>query len=129
MPMQLQPARPFGATGVTVPLIGYGTAPLGKEQITREHAMRCLNHAIDLGITYLDTSPDYGSEPHVGAVMRTRRNEVFLATKVNRRSKDGALAELKESLERLQTDHVDLIQVHAVNTWADLEQALAPISF
>ena len=126
MPTQLQPARPFGATGVTVPLIGYGTAPLGKEQITREHAMRCLNHAIDLGITYLDTSPDYGSEPHVGAVMRTRRNEVFLATKVNRRSKDGALAELKESLERLQTDHVDLIQVHAVNTWADLEQALAP---
>lgn len=126
MPTQLQPARPFGTTGVTVPLLGYGTAPLGKEPITREHAMRCLNHAIDLGITYLDTSPDYGSEPHVGAVMRTRRNEVFLATKVNRRSKDGALAELKESLERLQTDHVDLIQVHAVNTWADLEQALAP---
>lgn len=62
MPTQLQPAQPFGATGVTVPPIGYGTAPLGKEQITREHAMRCLNHAIDLGITYLDTSPDYGSE-------------------------------------------------------------------
>jgi len=64
MTTRLQPRRPFGATGVTVPLIGYGTAPLGKEHITREHAVRCLNHAIDQGIIYLDTSPDYGSEPH-----------------------------------------------------------------
>src|SRR4051794_10102869 len=126
MTTQLLPMRPFGATGVRVSLLGYGTAPLGKKHITREHAVRCLHYAIDHGITYLDTSPDYGSEPHVGAVMRMRRAEVFLATKVNRRSKAGALAELKESLARLQTDHVDLIQVHAVNTWADLEQALAP---
>jgi aryl-alcohol dehydrogenase-like predicted oxidoreductase len=125
MTIRLQPTRPFGATGVTVPLIGYGTAPLGKEHITREHAVRCLNHAIDHGITYLDTSPDYGSEPHVGEVMRTRRAEVFLATKVNRRSMEGVLDELRESLDRLQTDHVDLVQVHAVNAWADLEQALA----
>jgi len=122
----LTPQRPLGATGVTVPLLGYGTAPLGKEQVSRDHAVRCLNHAIDLGITYLDTSPDYGSEPHVGEVMRTRRDEVFLATKINRRSKEGVLDELKESLRKLQTDHVDLIQVHAVNAWADLEQALAP---
>jgi len=126
MAVTLSPQRPLGATGVTVPLIGYGTAPLGKETITRDHATRCLNHAIDAGITYLDTSPDYGSEPHVGEVMRTRREAVFLATKVNRRSRDGVLDELKESLRKLQTDHVDLIQVHAVNAWADLEQALAP---
>jgi aryl-alcohol dehydrogenase-like predicted oxidoreductase len=123
---RLQPERTFGATGVRVPLIGYGTAPLGKEHISREHAVRCLEHAIDRGITYIDTSPDYGSEPHVGAVMRRRRREVFLATKINRRSHEGVLDELKRSLEKLQTDHVDLIQVHAVNAWADLEQALAP---
>jgi aryl-alcohol dehydrogenase-like predicted oxidoreductase len=92
----------------------------------REHAVRCLNRAIDRGITYLDTSPDYGSEPHVGEVMKTRRDEVFLATKINRRSRDGVLDELKASLQRLQTDHVDLIQIHAVNAFADLEQALAP---
>jgi aryl-alcohol dehydrogenase-like predicted oxidoreductase len=47
--------------------------------------------------------------------MRSRRTEVFLATKVNRRSKQGVLDEIKESLRRLQTDHVDLIQIHAVN--------------
>jgi aryl-alcohol dehydrogenase-like predicted oxidoreductase len=122
----LAPQRPLGATGVTVPLLGYGTAPLGKETVSREQAVRCLSHAIDQGINYLDTSPDYGSEPHLGEVMRSRRSEVFLATKVNRRSRDGVLDELKESLRKLQTDHVDLIQVHAVNAWADLEQALAP---
>jgi aryl-alcohol dehydrogenase-like predicted oxidoreductase len=126
MTIRLQPSRAFGATGILVPLIGYGTAPLGKRKISRKHAVRCLHHAIDAGITYLDTSPDYGSEPHIGEVMRTRRNEVFLATKINRRSKQGVLDELAESLEQLQTDHVDLIQVHAVNAWADLEQALAP---
>jgi len=122
----LAAARPLGATGVTVPLVGYGTAPLGKPEVSRQHAVRCLNHAIDLGITYLDTSPDYGSEPHVGEVMQSRRDDVFLTTKVNRRQKDDVLAEVRESLDRLQTDHVDLIQVHAVNAWADLEQALAP---
>jgi len=111
---------------MTVPILGYGTAPLGKEQVTRVHAVRCLNHAIDSGVTYLDTSPDYGSEPHLGEVMRSRRDEVFLATKINKRSKEGVLDELKASLGKLQTDHVDLIQVHAVNAWADLEQALAP---
>lgn len=127
----LSPVRTLGATGVQVPLIGYGTAPLGKEKNdqeptqAREHAVRCLNHAIDRGITYLDTSPDYGSEPHVGEVMKSRRNEVFLATKINNRSRDGVRAELERSLDKLQTDHVDLIQVHAVNAWADLEQALA----
>lgn len=126
MAISLHTTRSLGATGVTVPVIGYGTAPLGKPDISRHHAEACLNHAIDCGVSYFDTSPDYGSEPHVGAVMRDRRDEVFLATKVNRRSRDGVRRELAESLERLQTDHVDLIQVHAVNAWADLEQVLAP---
>jgi uncharacterized protein len=126
MSLPLQPARPLGSTGVNVPLIGYGTAPLGNKDVTRSHALRCLNHAIDLGITYIDTSPDYGSEPHIGEVMRSRRDEVFLATKVNRRSKEGVLREIDDSLRNLQTDHIDLVQVHAVSAWADLEQALAP---
>jgi aryl-alcohol dehydrogenase-like predicted oxidoreductase len=126
MTASLAPERYLGSTGIKVPLIGYGTAPLGKPDVTREHAVRCLNLAIDRGITYLDTSPDYGSEPHIGEVMKSRRSEVFLATKVNRRSKDGVLDEIRQSLERLQTDHVDLIQIHAISAQADVEQALAP---
>jgi aryl-alcohol dehydrogenase-like predicted oxidoreductase len=127
MPERLTPQRELGATGVQVPLIGYGTAPLGKtDKIPMEQGIACLNRAIDLGITYLDTSPDYGSEPVLGEVMKTRRDEVFLATKINNRSRDGVRKELEDSLQKLQTDHVDLIQVHAVNAWADLDMVLAP---
>lgn len=124
------PHRPLGKTGVQVPIIGYGTAPLGKIKVMDAPLLRkseaLLNHAIDVGITYLDTSPDYGSQPKVGEVMKTRRDEVFLATKINKRRKADVLAELHQNLKELQTDHVDLIQVHAVNAMADLEAALAP---
>jgi aryl-alcohol dehydrogenase-like predicted oxidoreductase len=124
------PHRPLGKTGVTVPIIGYGTAPLGKIKIMDapllNKSAKLLNHAIDRGITYLDTSPDYGSQPKLGEVMKTRRDEVFLATKINKRRHDDVLKELQQNLKELQTDHVDLVQVHAVNAMADLEAALAP---
>ena len=124
------PHRPLGKTGVQVPIIGYGTAPLGKikfmdaPMVKKSQAL--LNHAIDQGITYLDTSPDYGSQPKLGPVMQTRRDEVFLATKINKRKRQDVLAEIQQNLKELQTDHVDLVQVHAINAMADLEAALAP---
>ena len=96
MTAMLTPTRSLGKTGIKVPLLGFGTAPLGKPNIQREDAVRCLNEAIDCGVTYFDTSPDYGSEPVVGEVMAKRRDEVFLATKINRRSRDGVLDEIKE---------------------------------
>ncbi len=124
------PHRPLGKTGVEVPIIGYGTAPLGKIKLMDAPLIKkseaLLNHAIDQGITYLDTSPDYGSQPKLGGVMKSRRDEVFLATKINKRRRDDVLAEIQQNLKELQTDHVDLIQVHAVNAMADLEAALAP---
>jgi aryl-alcohol dehydrogenase-like predicted oxidoreductase len=124
------PHRPLGKTGVQVPIIGYGTAPLGKIKLMDapllNKSTKLLNHAIDQGITYLDTSPDYGSQPKVGEVMKSRRDEVFLATKINKRRHGDVLSELQQNLKELQTDHVDLIQVHAINTMADLESALAP---
>src|SRR3954452_20267619 len=124
------PYRPLGKTGVDVPILGYGTAPLGKIKLMDapllHKSARLLNRAIDLGITYLDTSPDYGSQPKLGEVMKTRRDEVFLATKINKRRHDDVLKELQQNLKELQTDHVDLVQVHAVNAMADLEAALAP---
>src|SRR3954463_448120 len=97
-PMPL-PQRPLGKTGVQVPVLGYGTAPLGKIKLLDapliHKSIRLLNHAIDRGITYLDTSPDYGSQAKIGEVMAKRRDEVFLATKVNKRRKDDVLAELR----------------------------------
>src|SRR4051812_9530403 len=122
--------RPLGKTGVQVPVLGYGTAPLGKIKLMDapliHKSARLLNYAIDRGITYLDTSPDYGSQPKLGEVMASRRDAVFLATKVNKRRRDDVLKELRQNLKELQTDHVDLVQVHAINTMADLETALAP---
>jgi aryl-alcohol dehydrogenase-like predicted oxidoreductase len=124
------PQRLLGKTGVRVPVLGYGTAPLGKIHLMDapliHQSARLLNHAIDRGITYLDTSPDYGSQAKVGEVMAKRRDEVFLATKVNKRRRSDVLKELRQNLKELQTDYMDLIQVHAVNTMADLEAALAP---
>ena len=124
------PHRPLGKTGVEVPIIGYGTAPLGKIKVMDAPMLnkseRLLNHAIDQGITYLDTSPDYGSQPKLGPVMKTRRDEVFLATKINKRKRDDVLAEIQQNLKELQTDHVDLVQIHALNAMADVETALAP---
>src|SRR5437660_2969590 len=124
------PQRPLGKTGAHVPVLGYGTAPLGKIKLMDapliHKSARLLNYAIDRGITYLDTSPDYGSQPKVGEVMARRRDEVFLATKVNKRRRDDVLEELRQNLKELQTDHLDLVQVHAVNTMADLDAALAP---
>jgi aryl-alcohol dehydrogenase-like predicted oxidoreductase len=124
------PHRPLGKTGVQVPILGYGTAPLGHIKLMDapliHKSARLLNHAIDRGITYLDTSPDYGSQHKLGEVMATRRDEVFLATKVNKRRREDVLKELQQNLKELQTDHVDLVQVHAVNTMADLDAALAP---
>jgi aryl-alcohol dehydrogenase-like predicted oxidoreductase len=121
------PHRPLGKTRVRVPILGYGTAPLGKIKLMDapliHKSARLLNHAIDRGITYLDTSPDYGSQPKVGEVMKPRRDEVFLVTKVNKRRRTDVLDELRQNLKELLTDHV---QVHAVNTMADLEAALAP---
>jgi aryl-alcohol dehydrogenase-like predicted oxidoreductase len=124
------PQRPLGKTGIEVPILGYGTAPLGKIKFMDAPMIRksaqLLNHAIDQGITYLDTSPDYGSQPKLGEVLKSRRHEVFVATKVNKRRRDDVMAELRQNLEELQTDYVDLVQVHAVNAMADLEAALAP---
>ncbi|HEY0738715.1 MAG TPA: aldo/keto reductase [Herpetosiphonaceae bacterium] len=124
------PQRQLGNTGVQVPILGYGTAPLGKIKVMDapllNKSARLLNHAIDQGITYLDTSPDYGSQPKLGEVMKSRRDEVFLATKLNKRRRADVLAELQQNLKELQTDHVDLLQIHAINVMADLEAALAP---
>jgi predicted aldo/keto reductase-like oxidoreductase len=79
--------------------------------------------AINLGVTYLDTSPDYNngqSETNYGQVLARRRKEVFLATKTNSRTYDGTMTSIEQSLKRLQTDHVDLLQVHGVSGAEDV---------
>lgn len=121
------PERVLGRTGVKVPIIAFGCGSRFLMYESEDEALRALNHVIDSGVTYLDTAMDYGkglSETRVGMVMRTRRKEVWLATKVPppARTRDEALREVEQSLKRLQTDRVDLLHLHSLTTGEDLQK-------
>lgn len=125
------PQRVLGRTGVKVPILAFGCGSRFLMYQDEEEALRILNHVIDLGITYLDTAVDYGngqSETRVGKVMKTRRKDVWLATKVpgRARTRDAALRIVEESLKRLQTDHLDLLHLHSLTTAEDLAKIEAP---
>ncbi len=119
------PQRVLGRTGVKVPVLAFGCGSRFLMYQDEQEALRVLNHVIDSGITYLDTAIDYGdglSETRVGMVMKTRRKEVFLATKIptRARTRDLALREVEKSLKRLQTGHVDLLHLHSLGKEDDL---------
>jgi len=112
------PKRILGKTGVEVTTLILGGVSGMMQKPTAEFDPADLaNAAIDMGINYFDTAPAYGngqSETNYGRVVAKRRNEVFLATKTANRTYDGAMREVEQSLKRLQTDHLDLLQVHSV---------------
>lgn len=119
------PQRVLGRTGVSVPILAFGCGSRFLMYQDEQEALRALNHVIDSGVTYLDTAVDYGkglSETRVGMVMKTRRKEVWLATKIPAaaRTRDAAMREVEQSLKRLQTDHVDLLHLHSLSDEADL---------
>jgi hypothetical protein len=90
-----------------------------------DKALEALNKAFDLGISYMDTAYGYGnglSEERVGKVMKKRRKDVFLATKINVRGGDEAQRILETSMKRLQTDQVDLIHIHSLLGEDDLAE-------
>jgi aryl-alcohol dehydrogenase-like predicted oxidoreductase len=113
------PTRVLGKTGVPVTILGLGGLFTTSMSSRRDEAVQIVNRAIDLGINYIDTSAIYGgggSETNIGYVMKERRNEVFLATKSQDYTYDGAMRLLEQSLRRLQTDHLDLYQHHYLNS-------------
>jgi aryl-alcohol dehydrogenase-like predicted oxidoreductase len=110
--------RVLGRTGVKVPIFGLGGAgktPLSWEGKERD-AVAIIKKALDLGIRYFDTAADYGpSEDYLGKVLPSYRSKIFLASKTDKRDRDGAWRELERSLKRLNTDHLDLWQLHHVS--------------
>lgn len=89
-----------------------------------EQAEEALNRALDLGICYIDTAHAYGngkSEERIGRVMRTRRKEVVLATKIPGRKADQARRQIELSLKRLNTDHLEVLHIHDLKSPKDLE--------
>jgi hypothetical protein len=121
------PERPLGRTGHMVRLYSLGAQAAIEQADKHDVAIAIINRAIDLGVNYIDTAARYGrgiSQTYIGEAMKTRRREVFLASKTHDRTRDGSLQILDESLKLLQTDHLDLWQLHNVRTDEEVEQIL-----
>ena len=100
----------------------FGGAALS--EVSEEEADRAITLALEAGVDHFDTAADYGdSELHYGRWMDDIRDQIFLSTKTGERDKDSARREIENSLERLQVDFVDLIQLHAVGDLEDLDRA------
>jgi aryl-alcohol dehydrogenase-like predicted oxidoreductase len=116
---------PFGHTGHTSTRVIFGAAALGR--LRQERADAILQQLLDAGINHLDTAAMYGdSELRIGPWMADHRDHVFLATKTGQRRGDDARAELERSLQRLQVDSVDLIQLHNLVEPEEWEVAHGP---
>ncbi len=120
--------RPLGRTGETVSVIGLGGHHIGRPSDEQE-GIRLVRAAIDRGITFMDNSWDYhdgGSEIRMGKALRDGyREKVFLMTKIDGRTRDAAAKQIDDSLARLQTDRIDLLQHHEVIRLEDPDRIFA----
>ena len=113
--------RRLGRTGHQSTVLIYGAAALA--HVDQDVADRAIQQALGAGINHFDVAADYGdAELRLGPWMPRIRDSIFLATKTGRRAAEDAWAEINHSLERLQTDHVDLIQLHSVGDLAELDR-------
>lgn len=128
------PKGVLGRTGVEVGRLGFGCAYLGfRNRVGVEDVRKTLHRALDLGVNYFDTAPVYGSEESgwaeekMGPTIKDVRDKVFLVTKTEEPTYEGTWKLLRQSLKRLQTDHIDLIHLHnfgdAQGLWKNLDLA------
>ncbi len=120
--------RALGRTGEQVSVIGLGGHHIGRQKEEAE-SIKIIRAAIDAGITFLDNCWDYhdgGSEVHMGkALQGGYRKKVFLMTKIDGRTRAAAARQIDQSLRRLQTDHLDLLQHHEVLRLEDPDRIFA----
>jgi predicted aldo/keto reductase-like oxidoreductase len=123
------PYRALGRTGEKVSAIGIGGYHLGRQSDEQE-SIRIVRTALDSGINFLDNCWDYNdgvSEIRMGKALQDGyRQKAFLMTKIDGRDKKTAAQQLDESLQRLQTDHLDVLQFHEVIRMNDPERIFAP---
>lgn len=116
--------RRMGRLGFMSSVVMFGGAKLG--HVSQEEADRSIAYALEHGVNHIDTAASYGdSELRIGPWMPKIRDRVFLATKTTERTKEKAKAEIIRSLERLQVDYVDLLQLHAVGSLEELDKCTA----
>jgi uncharacterized protein len=118
--------RVLGKTGAKVSEIGFGGIPI--QRLSEAEAIAVVQGVLDLGVTFIDTANSYSnSEEKIGkALVGRRRQGVFLATKTNQRTAEGAAGHIDLALGRLQTDYIDLYQLHNVADAKTFDQVLAP---
>ena len=124
------PTRNLGKTGYRVGVFSLGGQAALEKGNNADAAVPIIEKALDLGVNYIDTSSIYGgpqrwSERYIGEVMKKRRNEAFLASKTRERTKDGSMRMLEESFKLLNTDHLDLWQLHDIGTDNEVQQIFA----
>ncbi|MGB7600663.1 MAG: aldo/keto reductase [Candidatus Sulfotelmatobacter sp.] len=121
--------RTLGRTGERVSIIGMGGFHLAQRGLTEDESIRLVRAAIDRGITFMDNSWDYNdghSELRMGKALKDGyRQKVFLMTKIDGRTKELAEKQIETSLQRLQTDQIDLIQHHEVIRFDDPDRIFA----
>ncbi len=117
--------RTFGRTGHESSAVLFGAAALA--EVDQSVADRVLDLLLEHGVNHIDVAADYGdAENRVGPWMDRHRSDFFLATKTGKRDFEGAYTEIRRSLDRLRTDHVDLIQLHALIHPDEWDQAMSP---
>jgi aryl-alcohol dehydrogenase-like predicted oxidoreductase len=124
------PTRNLGKTGYKVGIFSLGGQAALERPNNFDVAVPIIERALDLGVNYIDTSSIYGgpdrwSEQYVGKVMAHRRNDAFLATKTKERTRDGSMRMIEKSLQLLQTDHVDLWQLHDIGLMSNVDAVFA----
>ena len=117
--------RPYGKTGEMLSIIGFGG--IVAAELPQEEANDIVAFAIDRGVNYFDVAPTYmDAEERLGIALKGKRNNIFLACKTGKRTKEEARKELENSLRLLNTDHFDLYQLHSMTTDEDFEVAMGP---
>ncbi len=107
--------RKLGRTGMEVGVLGIGTSPLGRAGLSQGTVNEVIAAAADHGVNYLDTAPIYAqSERRLGPALRGRRDEFVLVTKVEATSRQDAIWQVEESLQKTGSDHFDLVHLHNV---------------
>lgn len=123
------PTVVLGKTGVRIPRMAIGLGSRFLNIPTLDEAIEMLTFGLDNGLYYWDTAHDYVntatgaiSEERLGHVVKNRRKEIFLSTKVSARDPEKAKQHIGESLKRLQTDHLDMLKIHAVESMDDVKE-------
>lgn len=121
------PQRPLGRTGVNVTILGLGGEGVLRTFGYERQAQAVVEAALEAGITYFETARAYsGSEAYLGRALEGHRDRIFLSSKSHGRTRREAEAHLAATLRNLETDHLDLWQVHDVRTLAEVEALGAP---